>query len=55
MTPDDILGVIFVYSYVAVLLLLSEKVLNKYPLFSRKFLHIMVGNVFFILPLFDTN
>ena len=54
MTSGDIIGVISVYLYVAVLLLLSEKVLNRYPVLSRKFLHIMVGNIFFILPLFDT-
>ena len=54
MTTSDILGLLFVYVYVAILLLISEKVLNKYPQFSRKFLHIMVGNILFILPLFNT-
>jgi dolichol kinase len=54
MTGGDIVGVFSVYIYVALLLLLSEKVLGRYPLVSRKFLHIMVGNVFFLLPLFET-
>ncbi len=55
MISGDVLGVISVYVYVAILLFLSEKVLRKRPLISRKFLHIMVGNVFFILPLFETR
>jgi phytol kinase len=54
MTPNDILGLVFVYGYVIILLLISEKLLGKYVNFSRKFLHIMVGNVLFILPIFDT-
>ncbi len=53
MLSGDVIGVLAVYAYVAVLLLVSEKVLHRYPLFSRKFLHIMVGNVLFILPLFE--
>ena len=53
MVLGDITGVIAVYVYVAILLFLSEKVLKSYPLISRKFLHIMVGNIFFILPLFE--
>ncbi|MGC9554817.1 MAG: diacylglycerol/polyprenol kinase family protein [Thermoplasmatota archaeon] len=53
MLSGDLLGVIAVYAYVAVLLFVSEKVLRRYPLGSRKFLHIMVGNVLFILPLFE--
>ena len=53
MLLGDIIGVLCVYSYVAILLLISEKVLKKHPFISRKFLHIMVGNIFFILPLFE--
>jgi len=55
MISNDITGLILVYSYVALLLILSEKVLSKYTRFSRKFLHIMVGNVLFILPLFTNQ
>ena len=55
MLSSDIIGLILVYGYVAILLILSEKVLNKYPTFSRKFLHVMVGNVLFILPLFTSQ
>ncbi len=54
MVQSDLLGLIFVYGYVAILLLVSEKLLSKYPTFSRKFVHIMVGNVLFILPIFAT-
>ncbi len=54
MTPNDILGLLFVYGYVIILLVISDKLLGKYVNFSRKFLHIMVGNVLFILPIFDT-
>ncbi len=55
MIASDIIGLILVYGYIAILLIISEKVLNKYPTFSRKFLHIMVGNVIFILPLFTNQ
>ena len=55
MVQSDLLGLIFVYGYVAILLIISEKILSKYPTFSRKFVHIMVGNVLFILPLFATR
>jgi dolichol kinase len=55
MVQGDLLGLIFVYGYVAILFLVSEKLLSKYPTFSRKFVHIMVGNVLFILPLFATR
>ena len=55
MFQNDIVGVILVYVYVAVLLILTEKVLYKNPTISRKFLHIMVGNVAFILPIFLTR
>jgi dolichol kinase len=55
MISSDIIGLILVYGYIALLLIISEKVLNKYPTFSRKFLHILVGNVLFILPLFTSQ
>jgi phytol kinase len=55
MISSDVTGLILVYGYIALLLIISEKVMNKYPTFSRKFLHIMVGNVLFILPLFTSK
>jgi dolichol kinase len=55
MLSGDILGLIIVYGYVAFLLFISEKILYKYKVLSRKFLHIMVGNVMFILPIFETR
>jgi phytol kinase len=55
MISSDIIGLLLVYGYVVILLIISEKVLKKYPTFSRKFLHIMVGNVLFMLPLFNSR
>jgi dolichol kinase len=56
MYQSDIVGVAAVYLYVAILILFTEKVFSKkYPVQSRKFLHIMTGNIAFILPLFETN
>jgi len=52
----DVLGLLLVYGYVAVLLVVTEKVLSKrYPVGSRKALHILVGNIAFLLPLFETR
>ena len=56
MYQNDIVGVAAVYIYVAILILFTEKVFSKrYPVQSRKFLHIMTGNIAFILPLFVTD
>jgi len=56
MYQNDLVGLAFVYVYVIVLLLFTEKVVSKrYPLAARKFLHIMTGNIAFILPLFQTR
>jgi len=55
MESGDILGLILVYAYVILLLVISERVLKKHPNFSRKFLHIMVGNILFILPFFQSR
>jgi dolichol kinase len=56
MIQSDILGVLLVYLYVAFLLIFSEKVLSKqYPLVGRKLLHILVGNIAFLLPIFETR
>ena len=55
MIPPDIAGVALVYIYVAILLIVTEKFLDKYPETGRKFLHIMVGNVAFLLPIFVTR
>ena len=51
----DIAGLLLVYIYVAILLIVTEKILDKWPELSRKFLHIMVGNVAFLLPIFQTS
>jgi phytol kinase len=56
MLQSDIVGVAAVYIYVAALIIFTEKVISKkYPVQSRKFLHIMTGNIAFILPLFQTR
>lgn len=55
MIQSDFTGVALVYIYVAVLLILTEKLHDKYPVLSRKILHIMVGNIAFLLPIFETR
>jgi len=56
MFQSDLVGVAAVYIYVVVLIVFTEKVFSKrYPVQSRKFLHIMTGNIAFILPLFQTR
>ncbi len=55
MLSNEVIGWVLVYGYVAILLVISEKLLKRYPVFSRKFLHIMVGNILFILPLFTSQ
>jgi len=56
MFQSDLVGVAAVYIYVVVLIVFTEKVFSKrYPVQSRKFLHIMTGNIAFILPLFETR
>ncbi len=55
MIQNDLVGVAIVYIYVAIMLIVTEKALHKYPSMSRKVLHIMVGNVAFLLPIFQTR
>ena len=55
MIQSDLLGVGLVYIYVAILLFITEKLHDKHPELSRKILHIMVGNIAFILPIFQTR
>ncbi|SCM58195.1 Conserved protein {ECO:0000313/EMBL:AAB85588,1} [Methanothermobacter wolfeii] len=55
MNGSDVLGLLMVYVYVAVLLLVSERLPEDKPNLSRKFIHIMVGNILFILPLFQSR
>ncbi len=52
MIGNDILGLLLVYSYVAIVLFIGGNLQN--PNVSRKFVHIMVGNIIFILPVFKT-
>lgn len=55
MIQNDFAGVALVYIYVAILLIISEKLLKKYPTVGRKFLHIMTGNIAFLLLIFQTR
>ena len=56
MFQNDFVGIAFVYIYVILLLVFTEKILSKkYPATSRKILHIMTGNIAFILPIFQTR
>lgn len=55
MIHSDLAGVLLVYIYVAILLIITEKLLSNYPTVSRKVLHIMVGNIAFLLPVFVTR
>ena len=50
---SDILALIIVYVYVAVIFVVAELVLKTRPEVSRKFLHIMVGNMIFAMPFFS--
>ncbi|WP_407378377.1 diacylglycerol/polyprenol kinase family protein [Methanobrevibacter sp.] len=49
----DIIVLIVVYIYVIAIFIIAEKVLKSRPEFSRKFLHIMVGNMIFAMPFFS--
>lgn len=51
---SDLLPLMAVYGYVALLILISEKLITNEQI-SRKFLHIMVGNIAFILPFFESR
>ena len=50
----DIIALICVYVYVIAIFLIAENVLKSRPEFSRKFLHIMVGNMIFAMPFFSS-
>ncbi len=50
---SDIIALIVVYIYVAIIFVVAEKVLKTRPEVSRKFLHIMVGNMIFAMPFFS--
>jgi phytol kinase len=43
------------FLYVGIVFFISEKVFNNESVFSRKFLHIMMGNLIFIMPFFSSN
>ena len=47
---SDIIALIAVYIYVALIFVIAEMVLKTKPEVSRKFLHIMIGNMIFAMP-----
>ncbi|MCL2687601.1 MAG: SEC59/DGK1/VTE5 family protein [Methanobrevibacter sp.] len=49
----NLFGLIIVYIYIAMILVISEKILKNRVSFARKFTHIMIGNIIFLLPLFS--
>ena len=49
---SDIFALVIVYIYVIIIFVISELVLKTKPEVSRKFLHIMVGNMIFAMPFF---
>lgn len=53
MNITDIELLVLVYIYVILIFVFSEKFLKSKPSFSRKFVHIMVGNCIFIMPFFN--
>ncbi|MBQ2653863.1 MAG: phosphatidate cytidylyltransferase [Methanobrevibacter sp.] len=54
MNFTDVIALIVVYVYVVAIFIIAEKVLKSRPEFSRKFLHIMVGNMIFAMPFFSS-
>lgn len=52
MNTTDLIVLAIAYIYVIVIFVLSEFVMDLSPSISRKFLHIMVGNCVFLMPLF---
>lgn len=55
MTLLDIIGVLIVYLYVGLLLYIFDFISKRDSFDRRKLIHIMVGNIVFILPIFDTR
>ncbi|MEF8833010.1 MAG: phosphatidate cytidylyltransferase [Candidatus Thermoplasmatota archaeon] len=55
MSSGDIVGVLIVYLYVGLLLFIFEFNSKRDLFLRRKLIHILVGNIVFILPLFDTR
>ena len=49
----DLIPLVIATIYVVVVFIISEKVLKTKPEVSRKFLHIMIGNLIFIMPFFS--
>lgn len=53
MNMADIGLLVLVYIYVIAIFVVSEKFLKDLPSFSRRFVHIMVGNCIFVMPFFN--
>ncbi len=55
MFTGDIAGVLIVYLYVSALLLIFDFFLKNDPFKNRKLIHILVGNIIFVVPIFETR
>ncbi|MBX7076792.1 MAG: SEC59/DGK1/VTE5 family protein [Methanobacteriaceae archaeon] len=51
----DIICWIITFAYVGIIFFISEKVFDSESIFSRKFLHIMMGFLIFIMPFYSSN
>jgi phytol kinase len=50
---DDVIGMALVYAYIAIVFTIAEKLWKGDPAVGRKILHISIGNIVFILLLFN--
>lgn len=50
----DIILIFIIYAYIITMILISDKLI-KNPSLSRKFTHIMVGNLIFIIPFINSQ
>ncbi|MFP4000442.1 MAG: diacylglycerol/polyprenol kinase family protein [Thermoplasmata archaeon] len=55
MSLGDILGVLIVYIYVGSLLFIFDFASERDHFINRKLIHILVGNIVFVVPLFDNR
>lgn len=55
MSTGDIIGVLIVYIYVGSLLLIFDFASKKHHFTNRKLIHILVGNIVFVVPLFESR
>lgn len=52
MDTGNLIGLVIAYAYVAVIFFIAEIILKNRVSVARKFTHIMIGNIVFLLPIF---